>query len=448
MDNPENLPRPEPSAQPAAPRRSGIYYGWFLLAAAMIISAVAVGVRDSFELFKIPWTVSFGLSSFQLEVPLSAGAAMGGFTLPILGYLFDRLNSRRVILISIAVGSLAIVCLSMVPGWWHMVVLFGVVHSTALNGASFGVLGPLAARWFLRRRTLALALLLVSPTLGSLFLNPITSYVIALYGWRNALLVLGAILLFLALPVGLKFLRTWPSEMGLKADGEPESPSEASMRGSAPAVPRGRFEVVSWRQAFRSPPYLVLLPTLAIGGFAVSFVSQFLLLFPVDPVNVTLTEAAIVPMVMTILGVIGALLGCWLSERFPRKKVLGAAFLAQGIAFLVLIAVQTPAGLWTFAVLAGLSGTVWMLLAFLLIADIYGLRALGTLWGIAFLSHFFGIGIGNIVSGLAIELTGSHLFPVSACALMLIIASVMVFAVDERKYSPRYYAAAGGAVGI
>lgn len=443
MNDPDKLPQLGFGAQPAVPRPSRIYYGWFVLAAAMIISAAGVSVRDSFEISKTPWSLNFGVSSFQLEASLSAGVVMGGLTLPVLGYLFDRFNSHRVILISIAVGGFAIVCLSMVANWWQVVVLTGVVHSTALNGASFGILGPLAARWFLRRRTLVLTLLLVSPTVVSIFVNPITTYVIALYGWRLALLVPALILLFLALPVGLKLLRNWPSEMGLKVDGEPESPAEATLRGSAPVVHVGRFEVEQWRQAFRSPPNLVLLPTLAIGGFAVSFVTWF----PVDPVNVTLAEAAIVRMVMTMLGVIGALPGCWLAERFPRKKVLGAAFLAQGIAFLVLITVQTPVGLWTFAVLAGLPGTVWMLLAFLLIADIYGLRALGTLWGIASLFLSLGIGIGVSVSALANELTGSYIFPIAACASMLIVASVIVFAIDERKYSPRYYAAAGGAVG-
>ena len=443
MNDPEKLPQPESGAQPAARRHSRIYHGWFVVAAAMIISAAAMGVSDSFS--AIPWSRDFAWSSFQLGIVFSIGTLMSGFTQPVLGHLFDRFNSRRVILISIAVAGFATVSLSWVAAWQALVFLYSFVFSTAIGGASFAILGPLTARWFLKRRTLVLALLLVSPTVGSIFLNPFTDYLIGsvLYGWQLALLVLGTILLFLALPVGLIFLRNWPSDMGLKADGEPESPVEASMRGSAPAIPRGRFEVVSWRRAFRSPPILVLLPTLAIGGFASSFVSLFLLSFAIESVNITFAEAAFVHPVMSVLGVIGALACWWAAERFPRKKVLGAAFLAQGVALVVLIAVPTPVGLWTFAVLAGLSGTAWMLVAFLLIADIYGLRALATLWGFAFLFHSLGSVIGPTVGGLAIDITGSYVLPIAACASMVTLVSIMVFAVDERKYSARYQAAIG-----
>ena len=100
-------------------------------------------------------------------------------------------------------------------------------------------------------------------------------------------------------------------------------------------------------------------------------------------------------------------------------------FLAQSIGFLVLMAVQTPAGLWLFAVLTGLCGAGGMFIALMLLADIYGLRALGTLWGIAILFHSIGGVIAPSMVSLAILFTGSHLLPTAACALMLGFASII-----------------------
>ena len=446
MDDQEQLPQFESGAQPAAPRRSRIYYGWIVAAAAMIISAASVGVRDSFGLFVIPIAEEFGWSSIQFSAVVAAGGLVGGFSQPFLGHLFDRFNSRKVILTSVGVAGLTIVGLNWTASYWYLLTLYGVVFSTAMGGASFAILGPLVARWFLRRRTLVLALLMSVPTVGSLFLAPTTALVIAYYGWRLAWLVLGAVLLFLALPVGLKFLRNWPSEMGLRADGEPESPVEASIRGDAPLGQYGRFEVVSWRRAFRSPPIWVLLPVFAIGGFALSIVDIYFFSFVTDS-GFSLATAGILTSAMTLLGVIGAVAGGWLADRFPRKKVLGAALLAQGMALLVLISAQALPGFFLFAVLAGLSGTAWMVIALSLIADIYGLRALATLWGIAFLFNAIGRVFGPLLGGLAIDFTGgSYVLPFASCALMLVLASGMAFAVDERKYSARYQAATLGKV--
>ena len=77
----------------------------------------------------------------------------------------------------------------------------------------------------------------------------------------------------------------------------------------------------------------------------------------------------------------------------------------------------------------------------LLIADIYGLRALATLWGIAFLFHSIGSLIGPASVGLIIDFTGSYYLSFAVCASMLVLAAIASFAINEGKYSVRYQAA-------
>ena len=431
---------PEPRAQPASPRRSRIYYGWYVVAAAVIISVAAGGASEGLSIFRLPMSQEFGWSYASFAVVAAIGALTNGLTQPIIGYLFDRFNSRRVILISVAVIGLSTVALSWTSHYWHLVFLFGFVFSGAMGGASFGILGPLAARWFLNRRTLVLSLLLAASTMGSFFSPLISSMVIASYGWREAWMALGVILLFMALPPALIFVRNWPSDRGLKPDGNPETPMEARIRGSAPAVQRGRYEVERWWRAFRSPPTWALVPVFAIGGFADTVGSTFSGPFGNDSLLLGPELIAVFHTVMAVLGPVGAVAVGLVSDRFARKKVLGALFLAQGLAFLVLVVVP-PFGfsLLLFAVLAGLSGTGWLVIALSLIADIYGLRALATLWGIAILFRSIGSLVGGVSGGLAIALGGYHLF-FAVCASMLVLASIAVFRINERKYSARYQA--------
>ena len=382
----------------------------------------------------------FGWSYASFAIVAAIGALTNGLTQPIIGYLFDRFNSRRVILFSVAAIGLAIVALGWTSQYWHLVFLFGFVFSGALGGASFGILGPLAARWFLNRRTLVLSLLLAASTMGSIFSTPISGLFLVYFGWRDTLVALGAILLFIALPPALIFVRNWPSDRGLKPDGNPETPAEARMRGSAPVLQRGRFEVERWSRAFRSPPTWALVPVFAIGGFADTVGSTFSGPFGNDSLLLGPEFIAVSHAVMAVLGPVGAVAVGLVADRFARKKVLGTLFLVQGLAFLVLITVPFGLSLLLFAVLAGLSGTTWLVIALSLIADIYGLRALATLWGIAFLFRSIGSLVGGVSGGLAIDFTGSYYLFFTACAVMLVLASLAVFRINERKYSARYQA--------
>ena len=236
-------PQSGPADQPAARRRSRIYYGWWLLAAAVVISVAATGARDSFLLFRLPMAMEFGWSYVAFGGAWAIGQLMNGLTQPIIGYLFDRFNSRKVILTCVTAAGLATVGLYWASHYWHLIFLFSFVLSIAMGGASLAILWPLAARWFVKRLGLALGLLTAAPSLGRTLSAPITGLVVFQYGWQVGWLALGVIPLFVALPVGLKFLRNWPSDMGLKPDGDPETPLEIHSRGSRPAFERGRFEV-------------------------------------------------------------------------------------------------------------------------------------------------------------------------------------------------------------
>ncbi len=431
--------------QPAARRRSRIYYGWWLLGTAVVISVAAAVARESFKFLALPMTDEFGWSYVAFGGAWAVGQLMNGVTQPIIGYLFDRFNSRKVILTCVTATGLATAGLYWTSHYWHVIFLFSFVFSIAMGGASLAILWPLAARWFVKRLGFALGLLTAAPSLGRTLSAPITGLFMFQYGWQAGWLVLAAVALFVALPVGLKFLRNWPSDMGLKPDGDPETPLEIHSRGSRPALERGRFEVGRWWQAFRSPPIWFLLPALAVGGFTGSVVSHSVEPFARDLGHYGPTIVSTIHSVVFLLGAAGVVAGGWLADRYTRKKVLGAIYLAQGIAFLALVVgSQTLGGLWVFFFLAGLCSVAWMPIAFALVVDVYGLRSLGAIWGIGFLCQQMGNLVGPVLIGLAYEIIGFHALLFLACASMPVLASIAVFAINEQKYSSRYQAAVAG----
>ena len=172
LQDKDTLPQPEPVDQPAARRRSRIYYGWYLLATAIVISIAASGVRDGFHVLIFPMREELQLSMAAVAVAMAIGQLMSGVTQPIIGHLFDRFDSRRVILICVVATGLATAGLYWTSHYWHLIFLFSCVLSVVMGGASLAILWPLAARWFVKRLGLALGLLTAGLSMGSMVWTP------------------------------------------------------------------------------------------------------------------------------------------------------------------------------------------------------------------------------------------------------------------------------------
>ena len=105
---------------------------------------------------------------------------------------------------------------------------------------------------------------------------------------------------------------------------------------------------------------------------------------------------------------------------------------------MLLLTVPGPLGLWIFAGVAGVSWIATAPLTTALTADVYGLRALGTISGISFLFHAIGSFSSVLFAGLMFDLTGSYTIPFLIAGLLLFPAAISAFTIKEHKYSSRY----------
>ena len=464
-------------------RRGGIYYGWYVMITAMFIAGVTTGARNGFGVFVIPMSEDLDFSRTGISIAAGIGWLMNGISQPIVGHLFDKFNSRKVILLSLLVAGLATAGLSLTFHLYFLIFLFSFVLSIAMSGASIGTLMPLLARWFVKRRTFALGLVAAGSSIGGMVLIIFSGYLVALFGWQVSWITLGAIVAFLAVPLGFVFLRNRPSDMGLQPDGElprREFPSDAvsaarvpgqsanpaqdaiSARIAAedaaanPVQRRGLFEVDQWYQSFRSPPIWNLSAAYMVCGITVGLLSVHFVPYADGQLGVDPRMAATIFGVLTGLNAIGAIGGGWLADRFGRKNVLGTVYSVRCLAYLVLIggliaverSIEIPIlgsaalpSLWIFAILAGFSWIASVPITASLTADVYGLRALATISGISFLCHQIGAFVSIILGGVLYDLTGSYLLPFSIAAAFLVPAAIASFTINEKKYSVRYQVA-------
>jgi predicted MFS family arabinose efflux permease len=125
--------------------------------------------------------------------------------------------------------------------------------------------------------------------------------------------------------------------------------------------------------------------------------------------------------------------GCgWLGGRFRPQIVLGWVYLVRGAAIALFFVL--PKTELSVAIFAAVMGLVWLGTVPLtsgLVARVFGMRHLGTLFGVCFLSHQLGSFLGSWLGGYVFDATGSYSLVWIATAVAGLVAALLHFPIDD-----------------
>ena len=413
--------------------RPGLYYGWCIVATTFCMALVTMGARSGFGVFVMPMSAEFGWNRGTISLAAAIGALVSGFCQPFLGRLYDRLGGRKLILTSLVLSSVCTMLLALTAHIVFLILLFGVVLSIVMGGSSLTTTSALLAKWFHRQRAMAVALNAAGASVGGLLLVPCTIYLIHLVGWRLTWVALGLLILILVVPLAYVLLKDDPAELGLQPDGDPQ-PRHADQAAPLRASP---LEAESWPQAFCSVPMWQLCGGYFVCGFTIALISTHFVPFAIERGFSSVTAATAYGL-MSGLNVVGVLAVGALADRGGRKNLLGLVYAVRGCAYAALLLAPGAWSLWSFAVIIGFSWWATLPLTSALTAEVYGLKHLGLLNGIAFTGHQIGGALSIQLGGVLRDLTGSYELPFAMAGLLLCGASLASFAIQERRYSSRY----------
>ena len=423
-------------------KKPGIYYGWFVVAALTFTVFVTMGARNAFGVFVVPMEQEFGWSRFNISIAAALGMLANGLIQPFAGQLFDRTGGRRMIMGSLIIIGVVTILLSLTFHILFLIFMFGVLSSLAASGSSLSNTSALLARWFSRKRATAIGINATGLSLGGLIMVPFAMYIIQATDWRIAWIALGLVVL-LAVPLVYIFVYPNPAQRGLRPDGDPEDKEGAAAQGDQRQ--RGPLEVDRWSESFRSLPIWQMSGSYFVCGSTTFLLSVHFVPYALDR-GVSPSMAATVFGLMSGLNIIGSIGAGVLSDKFSRKNLLTAVYSLRAGAYAILIVptmfdvpvLSGDLGLWLFAVMAGFSWVATAPLTSTLTADVYGLRALGTISGVTFVFHQVG-GFGSVLlAGFLYDVTGSYTVPFLLAGSFLIPAAISAFSIQERKYSLRY----------
>jgi predicted MFS family arabinose efflux permease len=407
----------------------GIYYGWYVVATAMAISAFLVGSTFSaFGVFVIPISAELMLSRADMNTALIFKNLGNAVFAPIIGRLLDRINTRLVMIVCSGIFAISFVTLGMSHSLWLGALVMGVGVPIAYLGAGSLTNTLLIARWFRRRRARAMLLAGLGLSLGSVIGAPAAGFLVEAHGWRIALiiigLVVGAALTALALVVRIR-----PGPDDLETAGEAES----AVRESAPD--RNEGTPLGIADMLRSPYFwtMCLATAVCLGPNQALIIS----LIPLGQESgLSTMQAASLMSVLGAVSVVSALCFSIVADRVNKVVVLACLIMLEASVNAALLFDKGYMVLFACAAVIGLVGGTLVHTFYALLADRFGTASFGTVRG----ASFTLIGISGMIavrySGEVYDRTGGYDFMFGTFILTHTLAAALMLStliVDRRR---------------
>lgn len=363
---------------------SRIYYGWFVLAASAVCELLVTGATAySSGLFVLPLQAEFHLSRADANSSILILFLGGALASPLVGKLLDRWPIRLIVPLGAILFCGALILIAMTGSLWLMVLALLVPASLGFIAIGPLTTSTLAARWFHKRRGLALGIAAVATSGGGLVVVPLLSYAIQTYGWRQGLLYEAVIIGIIIVALALLVLRDNPASVGL--GGHAESRGHVTQ----PQSQRPGWRAILSKRAF-------WIPSLALANLSGTCQAIVVTIVPYGvQLGVSMTQAALFISAFAICAAAAKILAGFLADRMDQRWLLIAALVFMILAQLLLCLVPSYHALLVSSCLAGISLGFALPTAAGLIAAAFG-------------AQFFGAAMGwtyALVLGLAIIAT-------------------------------------------
>jgi len=379
-----------------------VFYGWWVVLAAFLIS-VYVGSCTFFGFTAMfePMVREFGWSYAEISFASSLRGLEMGFLAPVVGVLVDRFGPRKILLVGIVATGLGFVLLSITQGLW-MFYASSILLGFGAGGCTSVVTLAVVARWFRRNTGKAMGLAASGFGAGGL-LVPVIVWLIDSYGWRSAVVIQGAGMWIMGIPMAL-LIRDQPEDMGLLPDGDPPSGPGAD---TAPRHPGDLRAEIPFRAALTSRPFINLNIVECLRFLAMTAV--FIHVMPYLATKAIPRETAgLVAAAIPLLSIPGRLGFGWLGDVVEKRYVMAASLLCMAAGF---VAFHHAAALWPLAAFVllfspGFGGNMVMRGA--VIHEYFGVGSFGKLTGIAMGVGSLGGGVGPLIAGWVFDAKATY----------------------------------------
>lgn len=395
------------------------YYGWNIVAGATVLTLLTVGMRLGIGPFFLPMANDLSFSRSLLSSIVAVGMLCYGLAMPLAGFMVGKWGTRPVLLLGVSLVVVSSVWTVFAQTPLSLMMSFGVLLSVGLGFTSPIALTPVIAKWFTRRRGMALFFLSTGSMAGIAIMTPVFTVAIEGFGWQSTLLAYSVVFTLIAVPVAIWVVREDP----------PLHTDTVAKRGEAVPVKPAVRQVSDHAQVstvIRTSPFWLICIGLFACGFSMNLLGThgmpMLMDHGFDPVASSMGIGLI-----GVVAIFSTLVLGRLSDVLPRAKMLAVIYLVRGIGFFMLLVVGTE---WELFLTSSIGGVVWagsIALSSAILADIYGVKLVGVLYGWAYLSHQIGATLSSWLGGWGYDTFGTHWVAFGASGVLLVIAAAVSY---------------------
>ena len=371
-----------------------------VLMVGCVIIAISFGIRSSFGIFQIPISQDFSWLRSEYSMAIAIQNLAWGFGQPVFGAIADKFGDRRAIFGGALVYAAGLILSSsaVTPAahqFYSVLIGFGVA------GTGFGVILAVVGRSSTdANRSMSLAIATAAGSVGQIFGPPLAEYLLAVFSWQMVFVYFAVVMVSAMMMLPL-------------------------MRGSKAAqkATAGRSMRQILSQAIRDPSYIMIFIGFFSCGYQLAFITAHFPAFVTEmcepilstgllySMGITTTSAlgAVAISLIGLTNLVGTLLAGWLGNRYSKKYLLAGIYTARTIILVAFI--LTPITPETVVLFSAMMGSLWLATVPLtsgLIAHIYGIRFMGTLYGLVFFSHQVGAFFGVWLGGRMYDLFGDY----------------------------------------
>ncbi|MBY6122195.1 MFS transporter [Mameliella alba] len=370
-----------------------------VLIVGCIIILVSFAVRASFGVFQIPIAQEFGWARAEFSLAIAIQNLAWGIGQPLFGAFAERLGDRVAIILGAVMYAIGLVLSGLSSDPFSLQAL-EVLVGFGIAGTGFGVILAVVGRASsAENRSMSLAIATAAGSAGQVVGAPVAEALLALMAWQMVFFVFAGAILAVLLTLPL-----------MRAPAASKTEIEESMG-------------VILRRAFRDPSFSLIFIGFFSCGYQLAFITAH---FPalvtemcgpiavggtLHSLGVTTTSAlgAASIALIGLFNIAGTLTAGWLGNLFPRKYLLALIYTARTVVAAAFILMPITPG--SVLVFSAVMGSLWLATVPLtsgLVAHLYGLRYMGTLYGVVFFSHQVGGFLGVWLGGRLYDATGDY----------------------------------------
>ncbi|QPT39808.1 Arabinose efflux permease [Oligella ureolytica] len=388
-----------------------------LLCGGLIVT-LSIGIRHGFGLWLLPISQAHGWEREVFSFAIAVQNLVWGIVGIFVGMLADRYGAFKVILPGALCYALGLLGMAYTTTPLMFVLTAGVVLGTAQAATTylivFGVIGRHISA---NKRSWAMGVTSATGSFGQFMVLPISNALISQSGWQNALVILALFsLVIIPLAYLLREHISWNT-----TDSADTSDTERDQ-----SIKDAVKEALGYRS------FVLLVLGYFVCGFQVIFIAVHLPGYIKD--NGLGPEVGSISLALIgLFNIFGSYLVGWLGQRYQKRHLLVGIYALRGVIIVLFLMIPMSAlSVYLFSMAMGFLWLSTVPATNAIIAQIFGIRHLSMLGGIAFFSHQVGSFLGVWMGGAFYDRFGNYDLMWILSILLSVMAALANWPIVER----------------